>query len=190
MKFKYCLSAAVIGVVAVFVQPVFQALSQERSGEFTSLQSLLEAKKWDEADKATISLIRNDSENLSCPNLNSIDQLWMKYSNGKYGFTPQIPIWQKVGGFKCKTCEHEIEKFSAQLGWNLSDQVSPQPGNFAAQYPTVATLGWQHYVNSGSSILSPLVGGGPKTWQAWRVNKGFNLFSILKNCQGQQSTRQ
>lgn len=180
MKFNYCLSAALIGVSVAIVQPAFQALSQEGAGEFGQLQSLLAAKKWGEADKETVSLIRNNSENLSCPNLSSIDQLWMKSSNGKYGFTPQLQIWQKVGGLKCKTCEHEIEKFSTQVGWNLSDQINPQPGNFPAQYPTVASLGWQRYVDSGHSYF-----GGQKTWQAWRI-KGFDVFSVLKNCQGQQ----
>ncbi len=183
MKFYHSLSAALINVSVVVVHPAFQAMSQAGVDNFTPLQVLLEARKWDEADKETISLIHNNSENLSCPNLSSIDQLWMRYSNGKYGFTPQIQVWQKVGGSKCKTCEREIEKFSTQVGWNLSDQITPLPGNFAGQYPTVAALGWQRYIDSSGSSSAQ------QTWQAWRV-KGFNLFSVLKNCQGQQTTKQ
>jgi len=145
-------SLALIGTFLAVLQPAFTAHSQESNSEFSKLQSLLEAKKWYEADQETVSLIRNNSANLSCPNLRAIDQMWMQSSNGKYGLTPQLEIWQKVGGSSCRTCEGQIQEFSKQVGWNMSSQVSPIPGEFPAQYPTVASLSWQSYVDSDKSI--------------------------------------
>ncbi|MEG4520594.1 MULTISPECIES: GUN4 domain-containing protein [unclassified Microcoleus] len=145
-------SLALIGTFLAVLQPAFTAHSQESNSEFSKLQSLLETKKWYEADQETVSLIRNNPANLSCPNLRAIDQMWMQSSNGKYGLTPQLEIWQKVGGSSCRTCEGQIQEFSKQVGWNMSSQVSPIPGEFPAQYPTVASLSWQSYVDSDKSI--------------------------------------
>ncbi len=82
-------------------------------------------------------------------------------------------LWQQVGGDKCKTCEREIKKFSKQVGWNLSDQIGTLPGDYVGQYPTVASLGWQRYVDSDSRTRL--------TWQAYKVGE-FNFFSVLNNC--------
>jgi hypothetical protein len=99
----------------------------------------------------------------------------------KYGLTPQLEIWQKVGGSNCRTCEGQIKDFSKQVGWNMSSQVSPIPGEFPAQYPTVASLSWQSYVDSDKSITRYSLFAGAQTWQAWRVTE-FNLFSTFANC--------
>jgi hypothetical protein len=99
----------------------------------------------------------------------------------KYGLTPQLEIWQKVGGSNCRTCEGQIKEFSKQVGWNMSSQVSPIPGEFPAQYPTVASLSWQSYVDSDKSITRYSLFAGAQTWQAWRVTE-FNLFSTFANC--------
>jgi len=76
------LSLALVGTFLAVLQPAFTANSQESNSEFSKLQSLLEAKKWYEADQETVSLIRNNSANLSCPNLRAIDGMWMRSSNG------------------------------------------------------------------------------------------------------------
>ncbi|WP_333257514.1 GUN4 domain-containing protein [Microcoleus sp. S13_C5] len=174
-------SLALICTFVAVWQPAFTAHSQESNSEFSKLQSLLEAKKWYEADQETVSLIRNNPANLSCPNLRAIDRLWMQSSNGKYGLTPQLEIWQKVGGSSCRTCEGQIQEFSKQVGWNMRSQVSPIPGEFPAQYPTVASLSWQSYVDSDKSITRYSLFAGGQTWQAWRVTE-FNLFSTFANC--------
>jgi GUN4-like len=174
-------SLAFIGTFLAVLLPAFAANSQESNSEFSKLQSLLEAKKWYEADQETVSLIRNNSANLSCPNLRTIDRLWMQSSNGKYGLTPQLEVWQQVGGSSCRTCEGQIQEFSQKVGWNMSSQVSPLPGDFPAQYPTVASLSWQSYVDSDKSITRYSLFAGGQTWQAWRVTE-FNLFSTFANC--------
>ncbi|MEG5065667.1 GUN4 domain-containing protein [Microcoleus sp. B3-A4] len=56
--------------------------------------------------------------------------MWMQSSNGKYGLTSQLEVWQKLGGSSCPTCEGQIQNFSKQVGWNMSSQVSPIPREF------------------------------------------------------------
>ncbi len=181
MKLNYLLTVVLASVSFATITSSAPALSQETTNKLSQLESLLTAKKWYEASEETVSLIRNDSTNLSCPNLNNIDQLWLKHSGGKYGFTPQLSAWQLVGGLKCKTCEDQIKGFAKKVGWNLSQPVNPIPGDFVGQYPIVAPLTWQSYVDSDRSLLkNGLFGGG--TWQAWKVGD-FNFFSTLKNCQ-------
>ncbi|MCU0543362.1 MAG: hypothetical protein MUE44_14510 [Oscillatoriaceae cyanobacterium Prado104] len=63
----------------------------------------------------------------------------------------------------------------------MSSQVSPIPGDFLAQYPTIAALSWQSYVDSDKSITRYSLFAGGQTWQAWRVTE-FNLFSTFANC--------
>jgi hypothetical protein len=175
------LSIALIITFVAILQPAFTVKAQESNSDFSKLQSLLADKKWYEADLETTSLIRNNPANLSCPNLRAIDRMWMQSSNGKYGLTPQLEIWQKVGGSSCRTCEGQIQEFSQKVGWNMSSQVSPIPGDFPAQYPTVASLSWQSYVDSDKSITRYSLFAGGQTWQAWRVTE-FNLFSTFANC--------
>ncbi len=77
----------------------------------TRLGDLLAAGKWKQADKETANLLlkvanreeegwlRNeDMEKFSCQDLRTIDDLWVKYSNGHFGFSVQQRIWQEIGG--------------------------------------------------------------------------------------------
>jgi GUN4-like len=109
---------ALIAVSVAILLPVVRATAQETSSEFTQLQTLLEAKRWDDADRETVSILRNDPS--SCRNLRAINRLWMQHSNNKYGLTPQLEIWQQAGkGLNCQTCESEIKEFSEKVGWKL-----------------------------------------------------------------------
>ncbi len=36
----------------------------------------------------------------TCEDLRTIDQLWVKYSNGRFGFSVQKRIWHSIGGNK------------------------------------------------------------------------------------------
>jgi serine protease Do len=86
---------------------------------YTKLEQLLATGKWKEADEETYNkmlevggkqqqghLIRGeliqikDIENFSCPDLRAMDRLWVKYSNGRFGFSVQKRIYQNLGGPK------------------------------------------------------------------------------------------
>lgn len=97
-------------------------LSSEKGVDYTRLRDLLKAKNWKEADQETQVVMLKatgkeqqgwfDSEsinNFPCTDLRTIDQLWVKYSDGHFGFSVQKRIWESVG--------NDYEKFSDRVGW-------------------------------------------------------------------------
>ena len=110
------------------------SLVSARTGiDYTKLRNLLEAKKWSEADLHTYQLVEQIVKsakqqnkhvfielktiaNFSCPDVRTIDALWKKYSNNKFGFSPQQKVWQNVnqqGDFSTQTWR----RFATEVGW-------------------------------------------------------------------------
>lgn len=97
--------------------------------DYTKLEQLLAAGKWKEADEETANkmlevagrqkegwLDIESIKNFSCPDLRVIDRLWVKYSNGRFGFSVQKQIYQSLGGTK----ELDAKVFVAYgeaIGW-------------------------------------------------------------------------
>jgi GUN4-like/Caspase domain len=120
-------------------------LASEKGIDYTELRNLLAAGKWQEADQTTnrvmceVSGRRSqgmlqqyldveDIDKFPCEDLRSINQLWLHYSNGKFGFSVQKEIYESLGG----TREHngEVwEKFCDRVGWGkveYSEWGTPQ----------------------------------------------------------------
>ncbi len=56
-----------------------------------------------------------------CDDLNTIDKLWLKHSDGKFGFSIQKEIYQSFGG--TQEFNGEIrDKFGNQTGWRVRDK--------------------------------------------------------------------
>jgi hypothetical protein len=54
--------------------------------------------------------------------LRTIDQLWVKYSNGRFGFSVQKRIYQSLGGTK-EYDESEVwQKFGDKVGWRKKNE--------------------------------------------------------------------
>jgi len=79
--------------------------------DYSPLGQLLATEQWKEADELTWKLMLKaakreqkgyfDSKslkNFSCSDLKTIDQLWVKYSQGKFGFSVQKQLYLSVGG--------------------------------------------------------------------------------------------
>ena len=79
--------------------------------DYINLRNLLASKKWPEADEETARVMLKvagrekerylDTESIEkfpCEDLGTIDQLWVKYSNGRFGFSVQKRIYQSLGG--------------------------------------------------------------------------------------------
>ena len=97
--------------------------------DYRKLRDLLKAEKWKEADEETARVMLavakrekegwldvKDIDNFPCEDLRTIDQLWVKYSDGKFGFSVQKRIYQGYGG----TREYKSEiwgKFGDKVGW-------------------------------------------------------------------------
>ena len=77
-------------------------LTSEKGVNYTRLRDLLKAGQWQEADQETADrmcevmgrqqadwLRVKDIQNFPCADLRTIDQLWVKYSRGRFGFSVQ-----------------------------------------------------------------------------------------------------
>ncbi|MFM8003504.1 MAG: GUN4 domain-containing protein, partial [Dolichospermum sp.] len=103
---------------------------------YRKLRDLLKAGKWKEADEETervmlaVANLEEESwldnehiDNFPCADLRTIDQLWVKYSNGRFGFSVQKQIYQLYEriyrGYR-GTREYDEEiwrKFGDKVGW-------------------------------------------------------------------------
>jgi uncharacterized caspase-like protein len=109
-------------------------LKSERGVDYTKLRNLLAAKKWQEADKETARVMlkvagKEESgwldvesiEKFPCEDLRTIDQLWVKYSNGRFGFSVQKRIYQSLGGTS-KYDEKVWRAFGDRIGWRKNNE--------------------------------------------------------------------
>ncbi len=101
---------------------------------YTKLRSFLIAHQWIAADRETCYLVCKiatgefpsiimDEEMLGfpCSDLQTLDQLWMHYSRGKFGFSAQYRIWKslnKVGNFELGF----YEQLRTCLGWKINHE--------------------------------------------------------------------
>ena len=103
--------------------------SEQVPPRYQKLRDLLKAEKWKEADKETANVMlqvagreeegwldTDDIKNFPCEDLRLIDQLWLKYSNGRFGFSVQKRIWQEVGG----KVDYDTEcRLGDRVGWRV-----------------------------------------------------------------------
>ncbi len=97
------------------------------------LRSLLAAKRWQEADQETkVAMFkacglrltdRLTSERIAidfpCQDLQILDQLWMDYSNDRFGFGVQAAIWQKLDATFWDKSE-VWSRFGDRVGWRVN----------------------------------------------------------------------
>lgn len=100
---------------------------------YTQLRDLLAAGEWKKAEQETatvmLKICRREQErwlrledlaNFPCQDLRSLNQLWVKYSNGRFGFSVQKSIWKSMGGTKEADSE-TWNRFSERVGWRVKD---------------------------------------------------------------------
>ncbi|MEG3835903.1 serine/threonine-protein kinase [Microcoleus sp. Z1_C3] len=134
-------------------------LKSARGVDYTRLRDLLAAGKWKEADEETLKVMlkaarqekegwftKESIENFPCDDLRTIDQLWVKYSQGRFGFSVQKKIWLEVGG----KVDYDTEcKLGDRVGWrkggqwldysNLTFKIAAQAGHLPW---ALAHAGW------------------------------------------------
>lgn len=127
-------------------------LKSEVDVDYSHLKELLISKKWKEADEETARVMikaakqeqkgyldLGDIEKVPCADLRTIDQLWVKYSNGKFGFSVQKKIYIQCGGkLDAKFPENEIMyQFSQRVGWQVNREwISYEKLTFDTSAPT------------------------------------------------------
>ena len=101
------------------------------------LQKLLEQNKWKEADTETAiimlqmadrkrdeSLGVEDVKKITAEDLRKIDELWLKYSNGKFGFSIQKKIYQSLSEARENNQNTRWDRFSEHVGWSQSGHLN------------------------------------------------------------------
>ncbi|NEP78131.1 MAG: hypothetical protein F6K39_08035 [Okeania sp. SIO3B3] len=125
---------AVAKAIEISLQNDEIELLSDKNVDYTKLRDFLANGEWKEADMETGRcmlkvagqeeqgyLEEEDIENFPCTDLRTIDQLWVKYSNGKFGFSVQKKIYHSLGG--TKEYDGQIwEKFGEQVGWRKGDK--------------------------------------------------------------------
>jgi len=104
--------------------------------DYSRLKTLLSQENWREADEETsqVMFIAAAQANLGfdenfivrfpCKDLKTIDKLWVKHSNGHFGFSVQKRIWESVGGLTnpekiiSETSIDLLERFRERLSWD------------------------------------------------------------------------
>ncbi|NEQ47291.1 MAG: hypothetical protein F6K00_28630 [Leptolyngbya sp. SIOISBB] len=115
-------------------------LKSEQGVDYSHLQELLRTGQWKDADEETYKVMLQaagkDAEergylkleevrNFPCKDLQTIDQLWVHFSGGKFGLSVQKQIWVEVGG-KLDFGEGQqaaiaaYEKMSDRNGWRVN----------------------------------------------------------------------
>jgi uncharacterized caspase-like protein len=102
--------------------------ASEKGVDYTRLRDLLKAGQWQEADEETAErmhevmgqqkegyLRAEDIEQFPCTDLRTIDQLWVMYSKGLFGFRVQKEIWQRYGS--PKKDNKQWSEFGVEVGW-------------------------------------------------------------------------
>ena len=119
---------------AVALPPITATVRVVRSAkgiDYSELEKLLKAQEWRKADELTAKLMLKvanrekkgwlDTEHIDafpCEDLQTIDQLWVHYSNSKFGFSIQKKIWLECGGVIGKYDYEVWKKFAVKVGWN------------------------------------------------------------------------
>ena len=145
----------------------------ETSQAYQKLEKLLESGKFKDADIETKRLLLElagreregwllvaDVNQISAHAVAEIDRLWLKHSNGRFGFSVQRDIWQQLG---CKSSGHlntqtiSENKFGEFVHWRVGGRwlsqwdefncnlQSPQ-GSLPREY-IFALNGWRSFAN-------------------------------------------
>ncbi len=168
-------------------------LLSEKGIDYTRLRDLLKAGKWEKADQETLAVMLKatgrekegwlDTESIKkfpCTDLRTIDQLWVKHSNGRFGLSVQKRIWESVG--------KDYEKFCDRVGWRKWRIVVVDKW-FGLKQQTEKQSEWLRYSDLRFDTSAPkghLPGAPGKGFAAmrggWRWAFVDSLFSRVKTC--------
>ncbi|AKE64310.1 serine/threonine kinase [Microcystis aeruginosa NIES-2549] len=107
-------------------------LKSAKGIDYRNLEDLLKRQQWREADEETrvVMLQVNrtkegwlqveDMDNFPYEDLRTIDQLWVKYSGGRFGFSVQAKIYCELGGTG-EYNERVWNAFGDRVGWRVNN---------------------------------------------------------------------
>jgi len=143
----------------------------EQGVDYTRLQELLAAGEWQKADRETEAvmlkvsgreeegwLTEENMEMFPCQDLRTIDELWVKYSDGCFGFSVQKRIWMEIEN-SIQDDHVDIWKyFGNKVGWRVNDYwVGYRNLTFSLDAPEGHLPGW---VFVSGFVAGGFFGGG------------------------------
>ncbi|MBD2777060.1 GUN4 domain-containing protein [Iningainema sp. BLCCT55] len=159
------------------VEPPQMDLLSDLAIDYTRLRELLAARNWFDADNETYLVMLKvvgrengdwirDKEllNFKSTDLRTIDSLWVKYSNGRFGFSVQKKISLEVSGVPDgKWSEQAWEKFGDRVGWRMNGSwISHNQITFDTRAPVghlpvcgVLALGFLSHCHFGILLSRP-----------------------------------
>lgn len=124
------------GIVTQFLPGLSQPIDDLSSAvgvDYTKLQHFLAAQNWKAADEETWGVLcqglghakrcylhAQELKQLPSQDLRTIDRLWVKYSQGRFGFSVQTRIYEEVEGDYAQFCD--------RLGWLTYNPHHPSVG--------------------------------------------------------------
>ncbi|MCT7948854.1 serine/threonine-protein kinase [Ancylothrix sp. C2] len=114
-------------------------LESDAGVDYSQLQNFLASRNWQQADEETKKVLCLgvgkrfgyldvlDIEKIPPKDLQTIDRLWVKYSEGKFGFSVQTAIFNKVGG--------EYSSFCGEIGWPVTNTMDYKSFTYSLKAP-------------------------------------------------------
>lgn len=159
--------------------PIFVPLESERGIDYTRLRDLLSAKNWKDADGETKNkilevmglqqqgyLFWQNIKDFPCTDLRTIDQLWVRHSRGRFGFSVQKRLWIEEGGKRGVYNAMVFQTFADKVGWKSYFKMSFDLDAPIGHLPLIGV--------GGASGLVGLWAGMPMVY--------ISLFSRLDTC--------
>ena len=156
------------GVIYFLLPNAERQFSDNQSPNYDQLETYLQNKQWQEADRETnrilLEITKKDSAldtaegiaNFPCESLRQMNQLWTENSQGRFGFSPQKQVYVKTGNTIGDYTESTYQAFGDRVGWRTFGYWSlygdlkftdiapvghlPSPGKVA---PNKKSLRWQ-----------------------------------------------
>jgi eukaryotic-like serine/threonine-protein kinase len=141
---------------------------------YKELETALAAQNWQEADLQTnrimLKVAQRDDEgwldsrsikNFPCEEFYTIDRLWLKYSNGRFGFSVQKPIYLETGNKLGEYNPIAFRIFGERVGWRENGY-------------------WKSHDDLGFDLLTPK--GHLPRWGPFNDLGDWEESIILKRC--------
>ncbi|MCA2630247.1 MULTISPECIES: GUN4 domain-containing protein [unclassified Microcystis] len=153
-------------------------LRSEKGINYTRLRDLLKACKWSEANGETINIFirvcktvditEEDIDDFPCTDLLTIDRLWVRYSQGYFGFSTQMKMLQEI---------ENREEFGNQVGWRMNDQwinsskLRPDESAPIGHFPSIEIGVFMGDISDG------------KDWVSFSIQgSAMKIFSRIRAC--------
>ena len=177
---------SLITAIILIIAPINSSIAQEMSSDLESdlvspdsqvdynvLADYLSQKQWRKANDETRNMLleatgrraigwarTEDLQKLSCWDLKTIDRLWKQYSENRFGFSSQFPIYIETGNRPGKLISDDsYNRFGDRLGWrkdgdwiifieNLNYSIDAPTGHLPNPRPEYSITGGRLYYST------------------------------------------